>query len=296
MRSLLPFWRWLRAEIVIGFLIATVFWAGVLGWQTANAPTDAEKQKCYEAAEKAHHKTEECKTLWERTTSDPVAFFTFWLVVSTIGRGVSTVMLWRAGEKQFRHARRSAAIQARDMRDSIDAANRSAAASERALNELERPWLFVFDVSRPMNEAQDDFFIEYTVVNYGKMPAIIEYPRIGFVFSDTSGFPQQPLYPNEDHSLVAAPIMRPGEERRIREYFPENHERPVAFHIINEGTTDQKLVAIPSVDLPNGLMLFFRVVISYRGPCSKGHETGANWLYREPWNFVVRGDEYNYTR
>jgi uncharacterized membrane protein len=46
----------LRAEIVFGFLIATVFWAGVLGWQAANAPTDAEKQKCYDDAEKGHHK------------------------------------------------------------------------------------------------------------------------------------------------------------------------------------------------------------------------------------------------
>jgi hypothetical protein len=84
-RFLLGFWRWLRAEIVFGFMIASVFWAVVLGWQAAYAPTYAEKQKCYDVAHNAGHKNEECKSLWEKTTSDPVAFFTLVLAVSTIG-------------------------------------------------------------------------------------------------------------------------------------------------------------------------------------------------------------------
>jgi hypothetical protein len=41
---------------------------------------------------------------WEKATTDPVAFFTFWLVISTVGLGVSTVLLWRdtkrTGERQ----------------------------------------------------------------------------------------------------------------------------------------------------------------------------------------------------
>jgi hypothetical protein len=127
LRFLFRAWLWLRAEIVFGFLIATVFWAAVLGWQAAYAPTDAQKQQCYDAAERSGHKTEECKSIWERTTSDPVAFFTFWLVISTVGLGASTLLLWFAGERQLRHARRSAAIQSRDMRASIEAAKQSAA-------------------------------------------------------------------------------------------------------------------------------------------------------------------------
>jgi hypothetical protein len=87
-------WRHLNPEIVFGFLIATVFWIGILGWQAAYAPTEVEKQKCYEAAETAGHKSEECKTLWERTTSDPVAFFTLWLVIFTGVLAVSTIGLW----------------------------------------------------------------------------------------------------------------------------------------------------------------------------------------------------------
>jgi hypothetical protein len=100
-----------------------------LGWQASYAPTDSEKRQCEEAATKSGHKTEECKTIWERTTTDPVAFFTFWLVVFTGGLGISTVLLWRAGEKQFRHARRSAAIQSRDMQASTDVSKRAADAA-----------------------------------------------------------------------------------------------------------------------------------------------------------------------
>jgi hypothetical protein len=124
----------LNPEIVLGFLAATVLWIGVLGWQASYAPTDSEKRQCEETAAKTGHKAEECKTLWERTTSDPVAFFTFWLVISTVGLGVSTVLLWRAGEKQLRHARRSAAIQSRDMRESIRVAEKSADVGLSAIN------------------------------------------------------------------------------------------------------------------------------------------------------------------
>jgi hypothetical protein len=116
----------LNPEIALGFLAATVLWIGILGWQASYAPTDSEKRQCEETAAKPGHKSEECKTLWERTTSDPVAFFTFWLVVSTIGLGVSTVLLWRAGEKQYRHARIAGIRQSRDMRESLRVAEKSA--------------------------------------------------------------------------------------------------------------------------------------------------------------------------
>jgi hypothetical protein len=90
----------LNPEIALGFLIATALWIGVLGWQASYAPTDSEKRQCEETARKSGHKTEECKTLWEKTTTDPVAFFTFWLVIFTGVLGASTVLLWRAGVRQ----------------------------------------------------------------------------------------------------------------------------------------------------------------------------------------------------
>jgi hypothetical protein len=130
----------LNPEIALGFLIATVLWIGVLGWQASYAPTDSEKRQCEESATKTGHKTEECKTLWERTTTDPVAFFTFWLVVFTGGLGVSTVMLWRAGERQIELARETSTAQSRDMQASIRAAQDAArSAAESAYSE--RAWV-----------------------------------------------------------------------------------------------------------------------------------------------------------
>jgi hypothetical protein len=100
--------RLTNPEIAFGFLIATVFWIAVLGWQAAYAPTEIEKQKCYDTAQQSGHKSEECKSLWERTTSDPVAFFTFWLVIFTAVLGGSTILLYFTGEKQISVARQSA--------------------------------------------------------------------------------------------------------------------------------------------------------------------------------------------
>jgi hypothetical protein len=105
--------RLLNPDLVVGFLVATVLWIGVLGWQASYAPTDSEKRQCEETATKSGHKAEECKTLWERTTTDPVAFFTFWLVIFTGALGGCTIMLWRAGERQLRHSEATAERQLR---------------------------------------------------------------------------------------------------------------------------------------------------------------------------------------
>jgi hypothetical protein len=86
--------RLINGEIALGFLSATVFWICVLGWQAANAPTEKEKQECYEAAKKSGHKTEDCKTFWERTTSDPIAFYTLGTFIFTAVIGAATGLLW----------------------------------------------------------------------------------------------------------------------------------------------------------------------------------------------------------
>lgn len=167
LRVLLRFRRRLNPEIAIGFLIATVFWAAILGWQAAYAPTEMEKQKCYEVARHDGHKSEECKSFWEKATTDPVAFFTFWLVLSTIGLGVSTVLLWRAGEKQFRHARRSAITQARDMQASVEIARRSYISQHRT-------WLKVYPVEiGPINVTDGKIRISILIEaeNAGNFPA-----------------------------------------------------------------------------------------------------------------------------
>jgi hypothetical protein len=95
--------RWIRGELALGFILATCVWIVLVGWLESYTPTEAEKNKCYEQAHQSGHKSEECKTLWERTTTDPVALFTFVLAVSTVGLWIATIALYRAGEKQLRH-------------------------------------------------------------------------------------------------------------------------------------------------------------------------------------------------
>ncbi|MGB9113906.1 hypothetical protein [Bradyrhizobium sp.] len=165
-RFLWRIWRWFRAEIVLGFLIGTIFWAAILGWQAAYTATDAEKQKCHDAAERSGSKSKECKSFWERTTSDPVAFFTFWLAISTVGLGISTVLLWAAGEKQFRHARRTSIIQSRDMKASIDLARSEFISSHRPKIRIKHVWLVALGSDQPVT-------VDIVYANVGDTKAVI---------------------------------------------------------------------------------------------------------------------------
>jgi len=51
------------------------------------------------------YKNEECKTLWEKTTSDPIALFNLILAFSTVGLWIATISLYRSGKQQFELAR-----------------------------------------------------------------------------------------------------------------------------------------------------------------------------------------------
>jgi hypothetical protein len=219
--------RWIRGEIALGFVLATIFWTGVLGWQASYAPTEREKQECYEAAQKTGHKTEDCKTLWERTTTDPVALFTLVLAFSTIGLWAATIGLYLAGERGLKHAQEVAAQQTRDMKGSIAAADKAAKAAElnaQAVIESERARLYVIieketiakEFQRIMNRLRfmegvaaairhrggdpktmdppppAKLEIEYSFQNYGKTPAYIQ--EIGHGAAITTGVPKGRRY------------------------------------------------------------------------------------------------------
>jgi hypothetical protein len=100
--------RYRNAELVLGALFATMFWTGIRGWRDSYSATEKEKQECYETAAKSGQKSDECKTFWERTTSDPVAFFTLVLAVSTVGLWGATIGLYYAGARQIGIAKETA--------------------------------------------------------------------------------------------------------------------------------------------------------------------------------------------
>jgi hypothetical protein len=58
----------INGEIAFGFFCSALFWLAVLGWATSYAPNPEKEKACYQAAAKTGHNTEQCKTLWERTS------------------------------------------------------------------------------------------------------------------------------------------------------------------------------------------------------------------------------------
>jgi hypothetical protein len=144
---------WLRklinGEIAIGFALATLFWIGVLVWATSYAPTQPEKEACYQAAAKSGRSVDECKSFWEKTTSDPIAAFTCILAFSTIGLWISTIGLYFAGQKQFGLAR-----------DEFNATHRPRISVQRIGD-----W--------GIGDGEKPAFVNVPVVNSGETPTII---------------------------------------------------------------------------------------------------------------------------
>lgn len=234
----------------------------------------------------------------------------------------STDRLWEISNRQLSHAEKEAKKAADDRyvqqtqiaaqiaiaEDNAEAAQKSAAAAakqaksaEDALTQLERPYLFVFGVRGIRQDAETrEFFVEYTVANYGKMPAIIEDPSVGFVISDR-GEPPKPPRLFDGHSLLTSPILQAGEERKlIREYMTAGMAaEDVLVQIERRGPKGLHPTEVaPAFNVPDGFDVFFRISIGYRGPFSGGYETGALWLYMgESLEFAVRGgEEYNYVK
>jgi hypothetical protein len=178
------------------------------------------------------------------------------------------------------------------------ASTRQAKAAEDALTLLERPYIFIFGVHRfDFDDETKEWFVEYTVANYGKMPGIIEMPHIGFVIDNQARPPVSPLM-EEDHTLMTAPIMEAGERRKIREYLPDGMSDGDIIVDLDGDGKGTNVRTSPVINEDNGMMTFFRGVIHYSGPFTRGHETSATWWYfRERQEFVSRGgSEYNYVK
>jgi hypothetical protein len=304
----------LQNVAVIALALLFVVGFGIEVWRASNVPHVPINQNAAEQKERAANAEGP-----KESTDQAIARYNKWLTiftailaVATVGLGFATVGLYFVSQRQLRHAeveaRRARAWRLRDderLREQIDiarqnanAASQQARAAEAALTQLERPYLFIFGVRAIKQGAESSsFFVEYTIANYGKMPAIIEGPHIGFEISDR-GAPPMPLLLFDGHSLMTSPIMQAGEQRiGIKEYVPAGMVGPdVVVHIdrINGESEVGPMFVTPGEDFD----VFFRAVIQYRGPFTSGHETGAVWLYNHAtYEFAVRGgEEYNYIK
>jgi len=217
-------------EIVLGMLFASGFWAGILGWQASDAPTERQKQECYDAAKKSATKAEECKTFWEKTTSDPVSLFTFILALTTGGLWIATIGLYLAGEKQIAVANKTA-----------DAAKEAAVAAEKSANALpiiEGAYLFpdiiidhVADSLSAFEQSQvktNRLIIEFQVKNFGRTPALIQSVHANLIHPDSIN---GRAFDNDHRKTVRKTILGSGEPTERLQTEIADFSREEAAHI-----------------------------------------------------------------
>lgn len=204
---------------------------------------------------------------WGWLSKDASGFFTFLLlIVAAVQLGLFwyQLRLIRVSLDEAKTAARAAA-------DAASASARQADAAEQSLAKIERPYLFIFNVSKPIIEASKsegdprNLAVTYTVANYGKIPAVIEDVRAEL---SILAAPVEPTVVGPDHPLEVSPILASSDERpEIRQSIPWSN-----FLIDAD-------LEIPSFGA--GKFLFLWVTIAYRGPFTSGHKTDLCWRYDE---------------
>lgn len=267
-----------------------VFAAGMTFESSRSKPPQS-NATAQSASSNQGHKEE--GTVWDWVSHDAAGFFTLWLVI--VGFGQAGLFLW-----QLRYM-------ARGMEHSTlasQAANTSAIATVAQAEiardsavKLQRPYIFIFGVT-DFRPAQTAFSVDYTVANYGAIPAILEEVFVGFVSSNCFN-PEGLLHIGDDHDLSTNPILAASEKRGpLSEDVPARMDSGAPINISDGGGGWCPNRFVPDWNVPPDHDVFFRVVIRYRGPFSSGHETSATWLCERGSKQLIQrgGEEYNYNR
>src|SRR3982074_183407 len=146
--------------------------------------------------------------LREWLTHDAAGFFTRVLVI--VGAVQLVLFIWQL--RLIRISLNDAKISADAAADGAMAASRQAHVAEETLARIERPYLYVIKVEGMAVADETNMFedgriwlnVEYSIVNHGKIPAIVEEPRAGLSVSNE---PQAPHHLGFDDSLVVDPIL-----------------------------------------------------------------------------------------
>ena len=179
-----------------------------------------------------------------------------------------------------------------------NAATRQAKAAEDTLDKKERPYLFVFG-ARYFNKTEFGiWYVTFGIGNYGVMPAIIDEAFFEVVLGRND--PPSPGYADKGHSIFQSGVLAPKETR-------VNMVCNVSRSLISKDsgsvivvTTDSEpkgIFPIPLLSLADGEAIFFRIIVNYHGPFSKGHETEATWKYEVAFSEFIPwgGTQYNRT-
>jgi hypothetical protein len=247
--------------------------------------------------------TQDAQEREEKSTNDRrLVIFTGLLFAAAVFQFLAMIAQFVAMAVQARRLRETVG----EMKTATDAARDAADAAKEQSGHLEaslifareeftatkRPYLFVTDIKNlrvetvPTEDGEDDWgSVSYVVANHSDIPAIIETVRL-FLSTSTTGNPfgDCGLAPHPD--LLNTKIFPPHHVRDVKDWaasglkYLDRHE---------EG---------PPIELSDGNELFFYIVIKYRGPFSKGHETSACWkIGADDYLFSESGGaEFNYVR
>jgi hypothetical protein len=180
-----------------------------------------------------------------------------------------------------------------------NSAKRGAKVAERALVDLERPYVFAYGISG-ISHFDGDWegpIIHYSVGNFGRMPAIVQNAEIIVARSNSGLVAREAAHPCERLPSLFV-IGTSGEAGCFSLAFFDYTKHLVAERFGSEIDPRDRLR-----DTPTGYHLalgqpdiIIRIIITYRGPFTVGHETSSCWALRagEAAFQQYGGTEYNY--
>jgi hypothetical protein len=260
------------------------------------AQKDDEEAKRKEAREISDVEAQEAMARWAENL-----FLT--TLATIILTAVGVFLIWRT----LIHTR-VAAVAARDMVEkarkttvaAVQAnaeAKRHADLAEQSFARLERPYIYIYGVSRFEHDFESATnCVKYTVANFGKTPATITIMAAGIsTFHDGPTDPLIVDYRDDPgHDIISRPVLPPGDVREgIRVDTPHGVEMSGLIQSASGAIEGWQNL---SPKLAAGEYAFVWIRLQYRGPFGDGYMTGACWRYDKQTNRLVQwGDErYNY--
>jgi hypothetical protein len=277
-------------EIVFGMLLAVALFAMGALFRSSQYPGQPAQTQSAEKSDQATHDKAQPKNFWEAATTDPVATFTAALVIV----GLFQAGLFFVQLKLIRISLDDAKEVAEATTDAAIAATKQAKIAEDSFEQLERPYIFVFGLTRLQADVNGiDYFVAYNVANYGKLPAIIDSISVGFETSD-NGEPGLPTHATEGHELVVSPVMPNGDRRNdIPEYLPTGMAGDGINVLFPDIRNPEIAEFAPVFNIVDNHDMFFRVRIEYRSPVTENHVTDVFWLFdNASLRFVQRRQIY----
>ena len=224
-------------------------------------------------------KSEQARTDPESSRwTDPITWFT--LVIA-----FANIMLWIKTGGLVTEATKASNI----AKEAADAAKKAAEVAESALLNVERPYLLVtissFNIGNNITDKSGSFYcpvVTYSVSNHGKLPAIIDMVCAEIIHAPDEQL-NDPISVEDTDTLLMERVIESNGWRQNLEF--------------RNSTIDAAIVNSPNL---TDHEIFFRIIIYYHGPFTKGHKTSGCWnvsfKYKDKLTLIQYGhDEYNYT-